>query len=55
MSPVDISASSSAAAQSGQTGSFIVNSGGGKQSITLYIVAGLVAVVGLVIWWKKSK
>jgi len=37
-------------------GDLVVNGGGSRQSMTLYIVAGVVAVVGILMFvlWKKG-
>ncbi len=57
MTPIDLNlaASQSSAADSGHTGAFTVNTGGGKTSQTVWIVLGAVAVIGLVVWAKISK
>ncbi len=51
---ISASASSGATADSGKFGPINITTGGGKQSVTLYIVLGVVALVGLVVWLKRK-
>jgi hypothetical protein len=46
---VGVSASSSSAAESGETGAFSVT-GGGKSNVMLWVVLGLVAIAALFFW-----
>lgn len=50
----DISLAGSSSASAGITAPFNVTTGGGKTQSLIWIVLGVVAVIGLVFWFKKG-